>query len=87
VLFEEFKEFFEVDEAALESGRRRGYIGGDEFGKDDIAETLLVSEYVVCLFVSTEGRGSKFETLSMHGGDTVVCDTFSLFLASGGLGG
>lgn len=69
MIFEEFEEF-EVDEAALESGRRRGFIG-DESGKDDIAETLLVSEEVVCLFVSTEGRGSKFETLSMHGGDSL----------------
>jgi hypothetical protein len=66
VIFEEF----EVDEAALKSGRRRGYIG-DGSGKDDIAATLLVSESVVCLFVSTEGRGSKFETLSMHGGDSL----------------
>jgi hypothetical protein len=64
VIFEEF----EVDEAALKPGQRRGYIG-DESGKNDIAETSLVSEYGVCLFVRTECRGSKFETMSMYGGD------------------
>jgi hypothetical protein len=85
VIFEEFEEF-EVDEAALESGRRRGYIV-DESGKDDIAETLLVSEEVVCLFVSTEGRGGAQSLKLCRCTAVIVCDTFSLFLASGGLGG
>jgi hypothetical protein len=36
-------EMFEVDEAGLKSGRRRGYIAGE--GKNDIERVCLFAEY------------------------------------------
>jgi hypothetical protein len=63
---------FEVDEAGLKSGRRRGYIAGE-------ARMILQK---VCLSPSTSQivracwwRLGGFETLSMHG--LIVCDTIS----------
>jgi hypothetical protein len=59
----------EVAEAGLKSGRRRSYIEAMQ-SVNDIAESLLVSEDRRCLLV-LEGSSSRFETLLMHGGDSL----------------
>jgi len=63
---------FEVDEAGLKLGRRRGYIAGEA---RMILQRFCLSPSTgsdcSCLLVAARG----FETLSMHG--MIVCDTFS----------
>ena len=65
LIFEEF----DVDEAGLKSGWRRVYIEAGRGG-------MILQR--VCLFPRTggacsyfENSGSRFETLSMHGGDSL----------------